>query len=1016
MMGDLNIFSLVFFVVSLIYTITGAYAFCLNKKNRINKIFLLICLSLAEWAMCFSLVNSVGADNFEFAMFFTRISVFGWGIFYSLAYHFIKLIINPDKKIPLKTYILIYLPALLNIIFFTCFGELSERNLGLQYTGSVWLFHGKLEFFYGFFLTYAVCFAFLTVFKGLLWQYNPNNPRADNKSKIVAYMFVLVFVLGTSSEVIINKILGHQIIPLTVVWLLLPILFMFPILLKHRIIKPKNDMNTYQILDEQKQETIFNLSGGIYLIIAYITLFLNYYVVGHRLPHQIFASFLIYIFGLLHFFVKKIFPVEKHQRAFISIFSIAVVYIIAIRYKTDGLSIILGVAFYYLMITAIYDKSRHTYFVTCGIITVQLIVLLKYPLKRYFLVDWVEYLTQTIVIIISSIVILYINKLYRNKIKENFEQIEIQEAISLISNDSLEVNIENINSKITDILKLCNTHLKYTFSYYYKLSKNKKDFVQVCYTDKIKDENSTKILNTLPQKEKILKGESYQILDVNQEKNFSDEALAYFNNKKILGFYVIPIIIEGVLNGCVVFEFTEVQKNSVIANSNKIISNLIVNTIKKVNYEKILYYNANYDLITGIKNRNGFTKDISTILEKNNLEMPALLALDIDNFEMIHNAFGYSVGTKLLKTVSEMLISNSNKKAVVARFSKDTFFIFYPDTKTKEEIIKRLEKILDLFEEPISVENYEFKLYINIGIAVSPEDGENSEELLKNAELALNEVKKIDKARYHFCDVKDKDSTLENVVYTNKLFTALKNKELKLAYQPQVDCKTGKVIGAEALIRWISPEFGIVAPNKFVPILENTALIVKIGEWIIEQVAILQIKMKEKGLPKIRLSANISVVQFQDEKLIEKIRNIFDKHNVDTDFFELEITENVATSDYDFLLDRLSEIKTLGCSIAIDDFGVEFSSLNRLQSLPVDRLKIDKSFIDGIGTDKKKESIAKIIIQLAKSLGLESIAEGVETEEQVKFLQENNCDEIQGYYFGKPMFEEEFEEFVKENS
>ncbi len=1016
MIGSLNIFSLLYFVVSLIYTIAGAYAFCLNKKNRINQIFLLICLSLAEWAVCFSLVNSVGADNFEFAVFFSKMAVFGWGVFYSFAYHFIKLIINPEEKISLKSYILIYTPAIVNVIFFTCFGDLSTQNLRLKYTGIAWVADGKLEFFYTFFLVYAVSFGFLTVFRGLKWQYNPKNIRASSKSKLVGYMFVLVFILGTGSEVVANKIFDYELVQLLVVWLLLPSLFMFPLLIKKRIIIPKVSINTYQIIDEQKQETIFNITGIIYLILAYITLFLNYYISEHKLPNQILVSFLIYIFGLFHFYIKRILPETKHQRAFISIFSILAVYIISNRYEIAGLSIILGVAFYYLIITAIYEKTRYIYFVTFGIVAIQIWFWYKRPLRYYFLVDWVENLTQLMVIIISALLILYINKLYRNKIKENIEQIEIQEAISLISNDSLEVNIENINSKITDILNLCNKHLKYTFSYYYNLDKDTKNFVQVCYTDKIKDENSTKILNSLPQKEKIIKGEVYQILDVNQEKDFSEEALAYFSNKKILGFYVIPVMIEGILNGCVVFEFTEAQKNSVISNSNKIISNLIVNTIKKVNYEKILYHNANYDLITGIKNRNGFSKDISVILENNNLEMPAVLALDIDNFEMIHSAFGYSVGTELLKTIADILISNSNEKSVIARFSKDTFFIFYSDTKSKEEIIERLEKILDLFEEPISVANYEFKLYINIGIAVAPNDGGNAENLLKNAELALNEVKKIDKVRYHFCDMNDKNRTLQNVVYTNKLFTALKNNELKLAYQPQVDCKTGKVIGAEALIRWISPEFGIISPGKFIPILEKTALIVNVGEWIIEQVSILQQKMEEMNLPKIRLSVNISIVQFQDEKLIKKIKTIFEKHNVDTDFFEFEITENVATSDRNFLLERLTEIKTLGSSIAIDDFGVEFSSLNRLQSLPVDRLKIDKSFIDGIGSDQKKESIIKVIIQLAESLGLDSIAEGVETEDQVKFLQENNCNEIQGYYFAKPMFEDEFEKFMRENS
>ncbi len=1014
MIANINIISLIFFITSAVYTFIGFYSFSLNKENRINQLFFVICLCLAEWAVCFSLSISTDPSNIEKARIFRQISVLGWGIFYSLGYHFLNLLMHPDKKISIYRYALIYIPSLLNIIFYTCLGEISNAQFAMLYTQHGWISENVSSPLNLYFTLYAFIFSTITILKAVRWQCSSNNSKVTTESRLLTILYLITFIASLTIEVILNKIFGHNILQITIIFLALPVSVMFYILLKKKVILPKIETNTYQIIDEQKQENIFNMTGFVYLVFAYTSLFFNYFIEAHRLPNQIIYSGLIYITGTVHFFLKRCLKNKSTQYQFITVIAVILMLVISIRYRVHGFSIVLSFFFFYLMLTAVFEKNRYTYLIVSGIIMVQIYSWYYYPRISNLTIDNSEYSRRIIAIIVGLFVVLYINKLYKTKIKENLEQIDIQNTLSLISNDLLEVNIDNLNDKIADILKLCKEYFNYSSAYYYQVQNDTKTLKQIYCTNGPIDEEITKVYDSLPQKQLILARQKCPVLNLDNE-DMSDAAKEYFKSKNIIGFYEFPVIVEGVVEGCVVFEFTKHRKNTAMCDFNQIISNLISNTIKKVNYEKILYYNANYDVLTRLKNRNGFTKEVNKLIEEKDLKKPAVIFLDIDNFKIVNNAFGYSVGDELLKTVAKILKENSTDESIIARFNKDEFSLFYPYTKDKAEIAERIQKILELFEKPIHVAEYEFKIYINIGISVFPEDGKSSEDLLKNADLALNEVKKINKVRYHFCDEKDKNKTLESAVYTNKLFTALQNNELKLAYQPQVDCKTGKIIGAEALIRWESPEFGTVSPGKFIPILEHTGMIIRIGEWIIEQVAMQQVKMSVKGLPKIRLSVNLSVIQFQDEKLIDKLRQILENWVIDTDYFELEITENVAVSNNDFLLERFEEIKEMGCSIAIDDFGVEFSSLNRLQSLPIDRLKIDKTFVDGIGIDEKRESIIKIIIQLAEALKLESIAEGVETEEQLKFLQDNNCKEIQGYYFAKPMYQEEFEEFVRNN-
>ena len=292
-----------------------------------------------------------------------------------------------------------------------------------------------------------------------------------------------------------------------------------------------------------------------------------------------------------------------------------------------------------------------------------------------------------------------------------------------------------------------------------------------------------------------------------------------------------------------------------------------------------------------------------------------------------------------------------------------------------------------------------------MGISIYPYDGDDTETLIKNADMAMYSSKDNGKHQYTICSPKIKEEVLKKTKITNHLYRAIEKNEFMLYYQPQICTDTKEIVGVEALLRWENHEFGMIPPKVFIPLAEQTGLIDPIGKWVLETACRQNKEWQEAGLPPIRMSVNLAAEQFQDKKLISFVNKVLCETKLDAKYLELEITESAAVDKekYKYTIQMLNELKALGVSISIDDFGTEYSSLVRLKTLPIDQLKIDMQFVQNISESKKDEAIVKTIIQLAKNLELNVIAEGVEKEEQYEFLKREKCDEIQGYYFYKPM-------------
>ncbi len=414
---------------------------------------------------------------------------------------------------------------------------------------------------------------------------------------------------------------------------------------------------------------------------------------------------------------------------------------------------------------------------------------------------------------------------------------------------------------------------------------------------------------------------------------------------------------------------------------------------------------AFYDALTGLPNRSLFYDrlDKAIALAERTDTIVAVILMDLDSFKNINDSMGHDAGDLLLRRVSETLSSRIRDYDTMSRFGGDEFLFILSQLKTQVEAASIADKLLKALAKPISIAGEEIHITGSMGISCFPEDAKESEMLFKKADIAMYYSKEQGKNRYSFFNTKMYNSADEKMRLSNELYRALERDEFILYYQPQMDITGTAMIGMEALLRWNHPDKGFIPPLDFIPLAEDIGLIDEIGKWVLNKACIDNKNLQLKGFKPIRVAVNLSLKQFSGSSLTEMVKETLRKCELKPEYLELEITESIAMGDFTNVQQVLQELSDLGVILSIDDFGTEYSSLSRLKQLPVNRIKIDKQFVQGISLNTHDESITSFIIALAKSMRLKVIAEGVENSKQLSFLTEKLCDEIQGYYFYKPM-------------
>lgn len=412
-----------------------------------------------------------------------------------------------------------------------------------------------------------------------------------------------------------------------------------------------------------------------------------------------------------------------------------------------------------------------------------------------------------------------------------------------------------------------------------------------------------------------------------------------------------------------------------------------------------------YDALTGLPNRILLRDRLNSLLAetRNPGEKFAVLFVDLDQFKVINDSLGHSVGDSLLKEVSRRLPDQIRDCDTVARAGGDEFLILL--SKVDENALAK--RVADRILKAISTEFRQDGLLLNltcsIGISVFPDSGEDCETLIRNAETAMYCAKEAGRNRARFFAEQMNTGAVERLSMENNLHRALERHEFHLEYQPQMEIATNRIIGVEALIRWRQPELGTIPPDRFIPIAENCGLILPIGEWVVHAACTQAKRWQDDGLPPMPVAVNVSAIQFRQEGFCEMIRAALDETGLAPHLLELELTESLLLSNEDVVFRVLDELQSMGVKLTIDDFGTGYSSLSYLKQFPVTKIKIDRSFIKDLPRNSSDAAIATAIISMAQHLNLKVIAEGVENEQQLSFLRSQRCDEIQGYYFSRPL-------------
>lgn len=433
--------------------------------------------------------------------------------------------------------------------------------------------------------------------------------------------------------------------------------------------------------------------------------------------------------------------------------------------------------------------------------------------------------------------------------------------------------------------------------------------------------------------------------------------------------------------------------------------------------EQKVEFMAHHDALTHLPNRLLIEERFKQAIESADQQkmLVALMFIDLGRFKAINDSFGHSIGDAYLKEIARRLTACVRTTDTVSRQGGDEFLVLLNGVSHRKDIPPILAALKQRLQEPVKIDGHELSVYMSIGVSLYPHDGRCFADLLKKSDMAMYRAKEEGKNTYRFFDERMDAKEADQNAISIEIKRALQRNEFVLHYQPQIDLISGKIVGAEALIRWMHPEQGLMPPTKFIRAAEESGLIVPLGEWVIHEACRQAAEWQRTGLEKFSIAVNLSAAQFKSHELEETILAALTKSGIDAEYLELELTESFLIQDTELVQTTMKRLKGIGVKISIDDFGTGYSSLSYLKRLDVDKLKIDRSFIKDLANDQDDRAIVKAIIQMAKSLRLTTVAEGVANLDRLHYLQEMRCSEAQGFYFAKPMPAPEFEKFIAGN-
>jgi diguanylate cyclase (GGDEF)-like protein len=1017
-----RIFAIAFSAACALSFFIGIYTLYLNPRSKVNILFFAMNAAIGIWA--FGLGMAVAADDLAAALFWRRFSALGWGAFFSVLLHFFHVFTGRDKTdFKRWFYALLYLPAIAVYLGFTYFPALNPGQYNLVMTPLGWVNVAVNNAWDWFYVAYYVLYSLAGYYLMWRWGCRSGNPRKKKQACMIVLSFACTLLLGTLTDTLGNTVFSLGIPQLAPILMLFPAFVIYYSIKKYGLLNPGQVDEDAILMSDQIRTKITNYLSNAFLFAAILNIIATYLMNDNAdLTEVLIVSGAFILIGVLFQAIQRSVRRKSVKDVLNAIAFSLIVPALTLRYIGSAGVTVWAFPMILLIISLVYGRSFILIMLSVSILVTQSIVWLLKP-EVTMTIGGADHVVRLGMFMIAIWFAYFVRKVFQAKLHENAEQIRSQQIVMDITTDFVSVSGRNLDEKIDAALSGTGAYLKQDRAYIYLFDEKRENLTcRSVWFDRDKM-SEPGILTDIGADgfpcltARIRDGQTFIVSDAAVTYNDTGGELLRLLGSFDKALAAMPIVIKNKVYGF--FGVDGERKSKKWPETQlaymKIITNILAETFEKILQENEITQMAFYDYLTKLPNRVMFKDRVIGAISaaKRTGKTVAVVFLDLDAFKAVNDSVGHDGGDALIVMVAEKLSMRLRNTGIVSRFTGDKFLILLSGLNTEAETHLAVQEILDIFDKPFITGGQEFFVTASAGVALYPQDGEDTETLIKNSDIAMYKAKEQGKNSYLFCTAEMKKEILNRLTLSSSLFRALERHELQLYYQPQVDVFSKKIVGAEALLRWIHPEKGLIPPGLFIPLAEQNGLIGPIGDWVL-MTACLQCRTWQMGgLPDIRVAVNVSALQLRNPAFVYRVQQILEETQLLPQYLELEVTESAAASEAGHCIEVLSRLKQLGVSISIDDFGTEYSSLSRLTAMPIDRVKLDMQFVRGIGRGEKENAIIRGIIGLAHSLGHKILAEGVETEHQLGFLTERHCDEIQGYFFSRPVPPEDFEAMLK---
>lgn len=1009
------LFGVLFVASSTIAFVCGLHVVNGDIRIKVNRQLILICSALLIWSLGLAITTT--AANEDIAFIGHLLAPMGWGPMSGLLLHFTLLLTG--REMLLKKwwiYPVLYLPGILMIFAFTILPALGLNTDSFMYTAYGWVPVVQNDGWDYFFFIYYLGYTVVNIMVLMYTRMKSRDKNVQAQVTVIASAYIIAYLFGTVSDVVLEQwdIMIPQFASIFSLIALGAIVYSIH---RYRPLDQNNTIPGETILTDDDRKYIYTLMSFLFVVGGFINIIsLGLFHNKNNLPYNNSFSLFMLLIAVYIFIVNKLRIKNDFKDLLVTIaYAIAIPHIV-LSFVSYGSTTIWAFMLLIMVVCVLYNKRIMLISVIISSIMTQILVWAISP-NVLVEVNAADHFVRLGFIAITAVLAFAVNGIYVARLKVNSMYNRKRKLMADISQDLISADEQNMDEKIYNLLEQCG-HFIGCDRAYVCLFEN--DFQTITYACEWLAEGqrpelrglrkaTTDIIQNLVKQFENQK--TVKISDSLSPSAMDSEFAKLIAERGIRSLISVPLKENDRIFGVMGFNSAKPLREWEMYADNffEIINHLVTDVFTRIEKERKIKFLAYHDPLTKLPNRDLFRIRLqqAIYLAKKTDKLVAVVFIDLDSFKSVNDTMGHNLGDELLAEVAQTISKSIRKPDLAARIGGDEFIVMFNQLSSANDFINMMDKFMEAVRQPYYLHGQEFNITASAGVAFYPQDGEDVEQLIKNADTAMYKAKEMGKNQYVICSEEMKAQVVERIELTNSLYRALESKELMLYYQPQVSVESNTIVGVEALLRWHIPDRGMISPAVFIPLAEQTGLINPIGEWVLET-ACRQCKMwKDQGISALRMAVNVSVNQLHNPDFVQQVENVLRKTGLPPGDLELEITESAVSSNVDAVVSVLCRLKELGVSIAIDDFGTEYSSLSRLKVLPIDCIKMDMQFVQGIEKNEKDQVIASIIISLAKNMNLKVVAEGVETEHQRDFLSQHLCDEIQGYYFYKPMPAEE---------